>query len=493
MASRRLLLFTAPLVLVALLATQRLDRYPDPWYDEGVNIQAARNLADTGQYGLDYGAQLQPFDPQLTTGPTVIVPAALVFARFGAGLAQARAVMAAYTLVAALGLLWVGWQLYGPAVGALAVFVLAGTGGYLGLIEVRSVVGEIAALAFLWWGAGVLLRAPAHGRTPWLALAGLLFGLATVTKAQFGLVAPALLLLAIWPGRRAGGLSPREAAIVVAALAAPVLLWQGVQLATLGPGGFLHNIQESEALARVSSAGPPLRKGETSLALLVSSPSALAGVTALVYSWVRLARARQAGQPACLLLPVFASLWLAWYVVFSMGWLRQAIPLAALCSLFVAAALRDVFAFSRRRLQVVAAWAVAALAVVVASPFVWGVVWNGAVLASADDTAASVTTMVDQDVRQGAAIETYEWELDVLADRPAHHPPAEVVANAVGVVELGDQPGLVAAYEAPASVSFLVDGRFSKLDGIYRHELARGHFRRVASVGAYDLYERVCC
>lgn len=476
-----------PLVLVSVLATQRLERYPDPWYDEGINLQAARNLAQTGRYGLAYGDGIQVFDAQLTTGPTVIVPAALVFAAFGSGLAQGRAVMAVYTLVAALGLFWVGSQVYGPEVGALAVLVLAGTSDFLGPLETRSVIGEMAALAFLWWGAGVLVWSQATSRPHWLVVAGVLFGLATVTKAQFGLVLPALPLLWLLTRRSSSGLSWRMTLLLIVAAATPVLFWQAIQVVTLGVGGFLANAREAQGLARVSSMGPPLRQTGAALRLLLTSPSALIGVAALVSSWTRLRRVG-ALWPAALLLPAFTSLWLAWYLTVSMGWLRQAIPLVATCSLLVAVGVRDLLSFLYGR--VATRWAATLVTLTLLAPFVLGVVRNGAALASANDTAASVAAMVEQDVPRGATIETYEWELDSLANRPTHHPPANVVADAVGSVELGEQPRLVEGYEPPPTLSFLIDGRFSKLDGIYRHELMAGEFRRITSAGAYDLYER---
>src|SRR3982074_1376355 len=88
---------TALGVLVVLLATWHLTSFPAAWYDEGINLQAARNLAQSGQYGLVYEDHApRPFDLQLTTGPTVIGPVAAVFGMFGVGLRQGRVVMLVY-------------------------------------------------------------------------------------------------------------------------------------------------------------------------------------------------------------------------------------------------------------------------------------------------------------------------------------------------------------------------------------------------------------
>jgi hypothetical protein len=50
------------------LASWSLTALPQPWYDEGVNLQAAANLAHGACYGLRYddAGALHPFDVQLT-------------------------------------------------------------------------------------------------------------------------------------------------------------------------------------------------------------------------------------------------------------------------------------------------------------------------------------------------------------------------------------------------------------------------------------------
>src|SRR5207248_2508618 len=61
-------------LLVCILAIWSLTAFPAPWYDEGINLHAAANLASGRGYGLLYGdaGGLRAFDMQLTTGPTVI-------------------------------------------------------------------------------------------------------------------------------------------------------------------------------------------------------------------------------------------------------------------------------------------------------------------------------------------------------------------------------------------------------------------------------------
>jgi 4-amino-4-deoxy-L-arabinose transferase-like glycosyltransferase len=503
---RSALVGLAAIVGLGLLVTCHLDRYPAPWYDEGVNLQAARNLAESGRYGLAYDGFVQPFDPQMTTGPTVIGPVAASFRVFGPGVLQARAVMAAYALVAGLGLFWVTARLFGPLAGVFAVAVMAGIGDYVGLAEGRSVVGEVAALAYLFLGAGVLLhgwpgqRAPwpgsratnaqALGRTGTLALAGALFGLAIVTKAQFAVVVPVLLGVCVL-GVRSGTLSPARAGLLLVAVGLPVLAWQLFQALALGPLAYLDNLLVVQSLARVSSEAPPLRKLGSNLGDLLSTWSAWPGLLALVYFWVRLRRGdRRLRQPAAMVVPAFATLSWIWFVCFSMGWLRLAVPAITAGSLCLAMLVDDVLAWARARSTRVAPRA--AVAALVLGPLALGVARNAALVAGADEVAAyDLAALVDQRVEAGATIETDEWELDLLVRRSAHHPPAAVVADAVGAVELQTPTTLVQSYEAAAGATYLIDGRFSKLDGIYRHALDEGRFARIASLGDYDLYRRV--
>jgi 4-amino-4-deoxy-L-arabinose transferase-like glycosyltransferase len=495
----------APLVallVLGFLASYRLDRYPDLWYDEGVNLQAARNLVMTGRYGLVYDDRLQLFDPQLTTGPTVIGPVAAAFALFGVGLTQARAVIALYTLLAGAGLCWVGSQVAGRAAGALAVLALAAVGDYVGVAETRSVVGEVPALAYLLLGTGLLAsglgaRRAGSGRTPgmgsrWrLAAAGGVIGLAVLTKAQLAMVIPGL-LLALW---RVGRRQPRglawDGAVLVLALAAPMLCWQLLQLVVLGPRGYLDNLAAIQAVARVSSETPPLRKAGAGLADVAAAPSAWLGLLALAYLWLRVWRADpRLARPAALVLPVFATLSWAWFVCFSMGWSRLAVPAIMAGCLCVGLLLRDGLGRAWRLGLPVAARS--ALVLGLLSPLGLGLARNGLTLGRADGGAAfDLAALVNQRVEPGATIETNEWELDLLVQRPAHHPPVAVKVDAVAAVELDQPASLAGGYEAAPNATYLIDGRFSKLDRIYSHELGLGRFTRIASLGDYDLYQRI--
>jgi hypothetical protein len=85
-----------------------------------------------------------------------------------------------------------------------------------------------------------------------------------------------------------------------------------------------------------------------------------------------------------------------------------------------------------------------------------------------------MAAIINQQVQPTAVTESYEWQLDVLSDRPFHHPPPFVPPN---------------PYTMPPT-AYLVDGPWSKMFELYDQELAQHDYRLIARVGQYDLYQR---
>jgi 4-amino-4-deoxy-L-arabinose transferase-like glycosyltransferase len=482
--SRRLLA-AGVVLLVGVLASWNLAVAPPTWYDEGVNLQGARNLANSGQYGLVYDDGLRPFDLQLTTGPTVLAPVAATFRVFGVGLEQGRLVMVAYTLLAALGLYTVGRVLYGPTVGLLAVLVLCAT-NQAGPADTRAVVGEVAALAYLFWGVCLFAVARVTGRVSLHILAGGLFGLAVLTKGQFGLLMPGLAGVWLITRRQPGGFPVQHLFVVLVALLTPVVGWQVYQLVVLQPEGFIAHLRDQSAAVAVSTNAPLLSKTLSGVRYLLSSHMAILGLVALVYIWHGAVGRGWRREPAeKLVLPAFATAWLAWYLGMSMAWARYAIPLVTTCCLFVAVLIRDLgagFRSSQRpgggfgRLRLLADPLGTALLLVLAVPIVSGIALQMIALARPPEPSAQLmAALVTRDVAPEASTESLEWELDVLTRHAFHHPPPFVPA---------------VPYDVPADTTYLVDGPMSKWTGLYRRELEKAEYRRIASAGVYDLYRR---
>lgn len=487
-----------PVLLVAGLALYNLEYYPRTWFDEGINLVAARTLAESGRYGIEHADGFQAFDVSISTGPTVIGPVALAFTVAGTGLAQARVVAVLYLLLAALGLYRVGAQLYGRAVGALAVVVFASITQLGPFAHGRHVLGELAALAFLFWGASLFIRARATNGSLTHAAAGLLLGLAVLSKNQLVLLAP-IVALTWLVGRSWTGFSFRQLGLMLIALVAPLTLWYAYQFLTLGPAGFLGHLAGLSEVASFSSYVSPLARLLGALNVLVSSGFGALMAAGLIYVWLLALRDREERRPERLLLPAFATFWLAWYLGFSMGYARYAAPVAITSSLFVARLFNDLaraYVLTRGSsggpLRTLAANPLGAgLGAVMALSICSGIAQNGlAIVRARDDSPQRFAELVERYVPPNAVVEASDWEIKFLTDRSYHHPPATLINEGVAVVFLGRPPESVQWYQVPSSATYLVDGPFSRLTGIYRVALEGGAFQRIASYGEYDLYQR---
>lgn len=222
-----------PLLLFAsFLLTMHLSVDPPPWFDEGYKLNAVRTLAERGVYGTYTTRGAQRFDPGISTGPVTIVPLALSFRLFGAGILQARLIMVAYALMALVAFHGLARRLYGAGTATLTCLGLLAVPDVAGASFVsygRQALGEMPALALtlagfcLWYDSW-------HSRRPRLALlAGVAFGLGLLAKmpVAFGLV-PGLLAVGLARSRSIAAERWRAFAPVAVALVL-VAVWQCVE------------------------------------------------------------------------------------------------------------------------------------------------------------------------------------------------------------------------------------------------------------------------
>ena len=485
------------LLVVALLATYNLQYYPRIWFDEGMNLVAARDFAEQGRYGIQYAEGFHLFDFTLSTGPTVIVPVAAAFKVFGVGLVQARAVSAVYLLVAALGLYLNAKYLYGRTVGLLAILAFAALTQVGAFAHGRNVVGELAAIAFVLWGAFALIRARIMSSAPLYVMAGFLLGLAILTKNQFIILAP--VLVAVWMlGRgRATALSLGQVALLLAALSIPMLAWYLCWAVFLGPDVFLDRMRSMAEIAQHSSYVAPLSVASRSLNVLASSGVIACCLPGLLYVWLLALREEWYRQPERIFLPTFAAVWLGWFLVMSIGYARYAAPVALISTIFVAKFADDLVRHwmpigSPLSPTAVLAKPLGAMVLAVLSlASLTGISQNAlAVVRANDDSPQRFAAMVTEQVEPGAIVDSAEWEIKFLTRAVFSHPSVPLVNDAVAVVYLGKPMQSLDSYQPSQSASYVVDGPFSKLVGLYRGSLSRGLLQPVASYGEYDLYRR---
>jgi 4-amino-4-deoxy-L-arabinose transferase-like glycosyltransferase len=183
----------------------RLNTYPAPWYDEGYTIQVSRLLLDEGIYGTYNGPEgYRPFDPTISSGPTIVLPVTLSFKMFGVGITQARFIAVLYAMVAIYGFYICAWHIYGSksallSVVFLLIIPLISRASPVSFILVgRQVLGEVPAFAYAVLGLFLWFRN--WDRNSWLLsiLSGILLGLGILSKPQivFGLF-PGLIFIAL--------------------------------------------------------------------------------------------------------------------------------------------------------------------------------------------------------------------------------------------------------------------------------------------------------
>lgn len=166
-------------------------------FDEAYNLEVARNLAagnGYATYGWKTGTALRPFDPFVTTGPTLLMPAGLLW-RIGHGtLWLVRLVPLAYFSLFLFSIWRLAdrnfgrWAALATLCSPLLIHVAVANDLITRSLTVGRFVGEFTAVAFIF---AAVLALSSGDRT---FLAGLLAGLAVQTKANFVEVGFAVML-----------------------------------------------------------------------------------------------------------------------------------------------------------------------------------------------------------------------------------------------------------------------------------------------------------
>lgn len=481
----------AALLGLALLALAfgliNLPYAPRTWFDEGSHLHVPKTLVRHGVYADISSEGFRYYGPTVGVGPTVMLPIAASFQVFGVGLAQGRAVIVVYMLVALGAGYALARRLHGPGAALLALLLLLAsrTLRFEGLVEYgRQVLGEVPGVAFLFlgclaWARGV--GAAQGWRMP--ALAGLSFGLALVTKNQFVLIVPPALALAAlldWRHYRLGSWWLRLLPVMIAC--ACFGLWTLVQLQFLGPGSFAANLaQTRRAAGGAIFVFDPAASARA--ARYIVQPFGLLLLPGLAYALWR-CRERSARALAELPAALIPALWIGWYLI-SLGWPRYALPAVAFGALAVARLAVDLAAALRARGPRVAVWG---LGLYIALVALLPLALSARVVLSPDDSAQRMAAYLDAHVPAGTVVETWEPELGVLTDHRYHYPPIELLDVAVRGEWLG---GAGLRYDGlEAEPAYVVVGPFGQWVGIYPTAALERDYTPYGSQGPYILYRR---
>lgn len=217
--------------------------------DDSYIAAAAKNLALGDGYAASAspgGHGLRLFDPFLSTGPTLVLPAAAIIRVFGAtpwapGLATALATTA---LLALIGLTLgrrVGWLPTVWYVAVMLTLMYTLTAGSR-FVQWYSLIGEVPAVMFTILGVALFVWRP--GKRRLVAWSFLAFGLAFMTKnlALLGVMPVAIWLLVSLV--RSGGRHARQwtdLAVAAVCFSVPFLLFEAWKVTSLGITGYLSN------------------------------------------------------------------------------------------------------------------------------------------------------------------------------------------------------------------------------------------------------------
>jgi 4-amino-4-deoxy-L-arabinose transferase-like glycosyltransferase len=471
------------------LAFWRLDAFPRTWFDEGIHLQAARNLVEDGTYAARSADGTLDYAPTIGVGPTLLLPVAGALDIGGNDLLAARIVPAAYLLIATILLYLVTRSLFGR-LAAVATTLIIFTMPSLDWIETgRQVLGEVPALVFLL--AGGICAARAKSRWA-VAGAGLLLGLAMVTKGQYVLILPVTLvvLAAIDITRTRHRPAAWHVALFITA-AATWVFWFATLLVIIGDG----QIIETYRVLRQSSGGALLvfdiDRARAALKVLLGPSSYFLVAPAALVGMLGLRSARGDRQLALMGIWLFQATWLAWFAFASIGWPRYAFAGLAINAILMGSLVAQAGAIAAPALRRHAGWNWRSAGAAAALVAIAALVTLGAArtLAPVTDTSNAepleFVAVIEATTPANSVIDGWEPELGFLTDRPLQYPPPGTLDRVVRATWLGGQspdltPGLTGDY--------VIIGPFARWVGVYRGVEASPEYRLVSTVGPYQLF-----
>jgi hypothetical protein len=496
----------AALLIVAVL-TVRLESVPPPWWDEGWTLSVARNWAEIGHYGrLLVG---QPIPRAIDAAFHVTGSVALSFWLFGVGIVQARMVEVIITVATLLLMYHLIRRIYNVSIALGALILMTVLPAYIGLFPLyigRQVLGEMPAMFFLLAGYLAMLSVQQHA--VWaLSLVVLFWAFALITKLQVlpfwtcSLLVPSLVAMY---RRDWKSFSSWVIALVGSFAGSRILLVLSEDLlqAKSGIAEPIRGLYEVSAL--VTSI--PARMFALIVVVLFGIPTLL-GFSYEIWSLIKSRNKIQwtyAEQVKVAIL-VLAVSWFAWFVVFSVGWIRYIFPATFLGSIFVAHMIYDLTRgydvaytlqqgltlFSGRGFNKEAVGALLVLMIVVTSvPRTAMAVYKAYVL-DADNSVQQTAEFLNSQTRPGALIETYDSELLFLLNRPYHYPPDQIVVELIRRTFLYEDYTHIDYDPLAANPDYLIVGPHSKQWQLYDPVLRTGAFRLLQSYKRYQIYERV--
>jgi 4-amino-4-deoxy-L-arabinose transferase-like glycosyltransferase len=483
-------------VLIILIAAYNQPYYPTAWLDEGFALQGAMNLAKYGQYAMRSVEGFRVFDqPLIANGPGVVLPISAAFKLFGIGLLQARLVMVIFFVITSYVYFRLARRLNGILAACISLFLLLALPEEGFILYGRHALGMIPSLLYFLIGYFFWLNALQHNRLTDAAGAGLFFGLAMITKGQYLLLIPMffVVLLIDWIYDKFSLL--KRTLIVFLAMAIVLAFWYGVQLMVLKPEGFLQSLEAIQSSSKVTISAFRISRIPGNIGYLTRSGILLVVIPGWLYvGWLCLQRDVYCVQQ--LLLLVFVPFWLAWFAFVSVGFYRYSLDPYIIGALFTGRFIADVYYSLRSKTSPLPRfnrlwfWLVIPVSCLIILFGVW--VFKGQIqriVAEPSIAPQKFAAYLEETIDSQEVVESWEWELDVLAPGLTYHHPTNIWVDRMHLPTQFGIPVEEIYDPAPFKPAYLIDGPFSKWTGLYAHYLSAGCCSLVKRVGPYDLYQ----
>lgn len=466
--------------------------YPEPWFDEGLNVSTAMMIAQHQLYALPDSEGPRIMDPAIQTGPPVLLPIALAYRFFPVDIRVARYVIFIFAIPTMLIYLKVAQKLSGNYLGLLALFLLlVGTREPFAnfVLMSRQVLGEVPAWGMFLAGLWFWWRSIRHIKTHMLGLvsAGFLWGIAVVTKSQMLIIFTFYWLLLSILGliffrniKFSNYFIPGLVAFIIYGI------WYGTQYWIEGPVIFQQNLLLLKQGFAIHVGGFKVIHLKHAAGVIIKSGWFVAGIPALVWG---IFRSFRKAQPDMLWLSVvvFQAVALIWFAIFSIGWGRYAFfPFAFTPILAVGAGVEAWRLISQRLTGI---WMQILLTgVVLAYSIFNGLITVKEFTISNDQGYSAMVEYLTTHKPINAVVETWEWEIDTVPDIGFHHPSTSVTNAYTGY--LYSQENKPDQIYDPISYhpAYILAGPFSTWTGIY-DELIKTRTQPVITFGAYTLYK----
>lgn len=245
-----LLTISVLIFFISLLGLERVFTH-FPWYDDAYNATVAKNLASGYGYSTSYGS-LIPFNPEVTTGPSLIIPAAILMKFIGAKYWVPSFTNLLISMVLILIILVQVYQYYEenlPHPSKLKSWLLLSFAlFYITVIWIPELMqieflGEFPSGLFVC--AGILVIFRSYSR-PNVIIGGMLLGFAIMSKLSSLIMVIAVCI--VWVvffsiDLKTTKFSGSKIALVllITGLILPVVIFESWKFITLGAHGFLDN------------------------------------------------------------------------------------------------------------------------------------------------------------------------------------------------------------------------------------------------------------